>query len=143
MGEYIDSDQELSRLSSGALIKEKFNNKAWQISGTYVLTGENASYKGVTPRQAFDLQQGTWGAFEVAGRYENLDVDDDVFDRGFASIGTQVSQASAWGLGLNWYLSKNIRTTLDFDHTDFRGGGSNGADRKSENVVLTRFQLSY
>lgn len=143
IGEYISSEQQLARLSGTTLLKEKFNNTAWQISSTYVLTGENASYKGVTPRRPFDPKEGGWGAWEVAARYGVLDIDDDAFSLNFASPSSQVSKANAWGLGLNWYLNKNVRTSLDFERTIFDGGAPFGEDRKPENVILTRFQLSY
>ena len=38
---------------------------------SYVLTGEDASYRGVTPRRSFERSTGGkgWGAFELIGRY--------------------------------------------------------------------------
>jgi len=44
-----------------------------------VLTGEEASYKGVKPKRPFDLKNGAWGAFELAARYSQLHVDGDAF----------------------------------------------------------------
>ena len=107
------------------------------------MTGELASYKGITPRTNFDLSQGTWGALEAVGRYGHLDIDDAIFDNGFSSLNTSVSEADAWGVGLNWYPHKNYRVSLDFEQTRFIGGSPAGTDRQTENVILSRFQVSY
>lgn len=141
IGEYVVSNQKVTRGST--MIRDRFTNKAWQLTGNYVLTGEAASYKGITPRTNFNLYKGTWGAFEVVGRYEHLNIDNSIFDNGFASLNSSVTQADAWGTGLNWYPHKNIRMSLDFEQTVFKGGASAGSDRKTENAVLSRFQLTY
>ncbi len=140
LAEYVQSTQNLVR---GSNIRESFTNKSWQISGNYVLTGELASYKGITPRNNFDLQKGTWGAFEVVGRYGVLDIDDKTFDTGFASLTSSVSKENAWGTGINWYPHKNVRVGVNYEHTTFERGAAAGADRPSENAVFTRLQLQY
>lgn len=139
LGEYVASTQDLVR---GAGIQETFTNKSWQLSSNYVLTGELASYRGITPRTNFDLEKGTWGAFEVTGRYGVLDIDDSVFDRGFASLTSSISKEEAWGAGLNWYPHKNVRLGVNYEHTDFERGAATG-NRPSENAIFTRLQLQY
>ena len=140
LGEYVSSTQELSR---GAGIHDDFTNQSWQISGNYVLTGELASYKGVVPRNNFDLEKGTWGAFEVVGRYGQLKLDDKIFDEGFASLNSSISEEEAWGLGLNWYPNRNLRLSLDYEQTHFTRGAGAGEDRPTENIIFTRLQLAY
>lgn len=139
LAEYVSSTQELVR---GAL-REKFFNDAWQVSGTYVLTGEDASFRGVKPRKPFDLSLRQWGAWEVAARYGELDLDNDFFTKGFASPNNSITRERAFGLGLNWYLNNNVRLMLNYERTDFDGGAIAGEDRKAENVILTRFQVQY
>jgi phosphate-selective porin len=46
-------------------------------------------------------------------------------------------------VGLNWYLNRNIRAALNFNHTDFKGGASGSVTRQDENVFLTRMQLAF
>lgn len=142
LGEYVQSNQKVVRTSGASIIRETFENTAWQVSGNYVLTGEAATYKGVVPRNNFDLAKGTWGAFDVVARYGHLSIDNSIFDSGFASLSSSVSGADAWGVGTNWYLSKNYRISLGFEQTKFDGGAT-GGDRRTEDVVLTRFQVSY
>lgn len=145
LGEYVDSEETLEYKSGSDIIKDRLNNTAWQLSGSYVLTGENASYWGVTPRNNFDLSHGTWGAFELAGRYGELTIDHNAFDDGFANLNTSISKESAWAIGLNWYLNTNVKVVFDFEQTKFRRGAVNGPstdDRKTENLFTTRCQLS-
>lgn len=140
LGEYVRSEVKYTR---GSNIRESFNNDAWQLSGNYILTGELASFKGITPRNSFDLQKGTWGAFEVVGRYGQLKLDDSIFDRGFASATTNVSKEEAWAAGLNWYPHKNVRLSVDYEQTHFKQGAAATENRPTENIVFTRLQLSY
>ncbi len=143
LGEYAISNQKLVRVSGGSTIRDTFTNKAWQISGNYVLTGEVASFKGITPRNVFDLEKKTWGAFEVVGRLGQLKLDNNIFDSSFANLNTAINKEDAWGLGLNWYPHKNVRLSLDFEQTRFDRGAANNEDRLKENVFLTRVQLAY
>ncbi len=143
LGEYISSEQAVTRVQSNRTFSEDFTNTAWQVVGTYVLTGENASYRGITPLKPFNLAEGNWGALELVGRYEHLKIDDEAFKNGFASLTTAISTADAWGLGLNWWLNKNVKVALGFEQTKFENGNVSREDRKPENAVLTRFQVSY
>lgn len=143
--EYVTAEQEVLR---GA-VSDKFENTAWEITGSYVLTGEDATYKGVTPLKPFDPATGGWGAWEFAGRYHVLDMDDTIFtnypSNTFANPNSAVSKAESWGIGTNWYLNRNVKLQLDYEHTDFTGGAPLDGliDRPSEDVVFTRFQINY
>ena len=54
-------------------------NTAWEISGGWVLTGEDASSNGVMPLHPFDPHNGQWGALQVVGRYAELNMDNAAF----------------------------------------------------------------
>jgi phosphate-selective porin OprO and OprP len=144
LGEYAISDQQVSK---GAA-KADLQNTAWEISGGWVLTGENASFTGVTPLHPFDPHNGQWGALQVVARYEELNIDDNAFPV-FANPATSASGAQAWSAGLNWFLNKNIRVNASFSHTTFTGGGGAGTTapaivtRQPENVFFTRLQLAF
>lgn len=146
LGEYVSSDQTAIRTSGGSIVRLQSENEAWQILVSYVLTGENASFKGVVPRNNFNPKEGTWGAFELVGRHNRLDVDDLLFLNGFSNPASSVTGAEAWGLGMNWYLNKSIKLVLDYEHTAFEGGAWDGAavtDRPDENAIFTRLQVTY
>ena len=146
LGEYTVTDQ---RISNGKNVTS-VNNNAWEISGSWLLTGEDASYTAITPQHNFDPRVNHWGAFQVVSRYAELNVDDNVFTSGLASSKTSADGAQAWAVGLNWYLNKNIRADLSFSHTTFNGytGGTPTAGNyvvsaQSESTLFTRIQLAF
>lgn len=144
--EYVVSTVNVRASTTGRLTE--LQNKAWQVSAGYVLTGENSSYAGVVPATNFDLNKGTWGAFEVAARYANLKIDDQAFPT-YASAAASADEATSFGLGLNWYLSKAVRFTFDYYQTKFdRAPGApatptNAVLRQDEKALITRFQVSF
>jgi phosphate-selective porin OprO and OprP len=149
LGEYAISDQGVRNTATKA--EADLHNTAWEISGGWILTGENASFNGVTPLHPFSPHNGEWGAFQVIARYAELDIDNAAFTgNAFANSATSASAAQAWSAGLNWYLNKNIRLDASFSHTTFTGGGLNTATtapgvvtRQPENVFFTRIQLAF
>jgi phosphate-selective porin OprO and OprP len=116
---------------------------AWQFRAEYVLTGENASFKGVVPAKPFDPFAGEWGwgAAELVARYGQLEIDPDTFSNGFADPNRSARRADEFAVGLNWFLNRNIMFAFDYAHTAFDGGAAGGGDRKSEDVILSRVQL--
>lgn len=135
--EYVKSYQRVQRDKTHATL----DNDAWQVAASYVLTGENASYRSVSPAQPFDLEKGTWGAFEIAARYGELNIDKKAFPF-FADPTRAARVAESWGLGLNWYLNRNVKFQLNYEQTDFTGGSSKG-ERPKERAILSRFQVSF
>ncbi|MDD5139942.1 MAG: porin [Verrucomicrobiales bacterium] len=146
LGEYAISDQGVLNTGTGA--QAHLQNTAWEISGGWILTGENASFNGITPLHPFDPRKGQWGALQVVARYAELNIDDDAFPV-FSNPATSASAAQAWSAGLNWYLNKNIRMNASYSHTTFTGGGGAGATapafttRQPESVFFTRLQLAF
>jgi len=146
IGEYAISDQGVRNTTTKA--DANLHNTAWEISGGWILTGENASFSGVTPLHPFNPHNGDWGALQLVARYAELDIDNAAF-KGYANSVTSASAAQAWSAGLNWYLNKNIRLNASFSHTTFTGGGGAGTvspaivTRQPENVFFTRFQLAF
>lgn len=149
LAEYVISDQRVTRTLGTSRITRRLENTAWQIAGSWVLTGEDAAYKGgVVPRRPFNPLQGGWGAWQLVARYAELNVDNDAFPL-FANPASSAKSAASWSVGLNWWLNRNVRLMSSFSHTDFRGGGGAGANapaavtRNDENLVFTRLQLAF
>ncbi len=138
LAEYIVSAQEVMRATNS----DTLHNQGWQVAGSYVLTGEAASYKSVVPRQVFDPVAGTWGAFEVVGRVSQLDVDEKAFPT-YADPARYARSATAWGAGLNWYWNRNVKWMFDYEHTTFAGGETDNRDRDAEDAILIRAQLTF
>lgn len=119
---------------------------AWQTQFSWVVTGENNGYRGVTPAKNFDpwkFWDGYWGAVEVAGRYAQLEVDKAAYTLGFANRNNAAREAKAWGIGVNWYLAKSVRIMLDYYSTEFTGGAPNGGNRDDEELLNSRVQFVF
>ncbi|HZR16623.1 MAG TPA: porin [Verrucomicrobiae bacterium] len=146
LGEYIVSYEDVRK----GTLNKRLANSAWQVTASYVLTGEKASFTGVGPEHPFDPGHGQWGAFELAARVGQLDMDNDAF-RNFGSAATpnlladptkSASQAFNWGIGLNWYLNRGVKLMLDYDQTHFEGGATRG-DRPTEHALFSRIQVAF
>lgn len=120
------------------------NNDAWQIATTYLLTGEDSSFKSIKPKNDFDLDKGGWGAWELALRYSEMNIDSDTFTdasgklalqtsadalasatlltHSFADPTLSASKAKTWTAGVNWYLNSNAKIVLNYEQTSFDGG---------------------
>ncbi|MCE0497317.1 MAG: hypothetical protein LV481_05145 [Methylacidiphilales bacterium] len=128
-------------------------NDAWQVVGSYVLTGENADYdNGVQPRHNFSLHDGTWGAFQLVARYGEMTLDNNYFtSTGTSTTGVGaafVTQAPRTitdiGFGLNWYLNSNVKAQFQYDYDGYTGGiwpvNPQNAD---PNSFLTQLQIAF
>lgn len=153
--EYARINQEVSLLNGatgdnntvlGVLngTNKKLSHDAWQIAASYLLTGEDASFKGVKPKRDFDLDKGGWGAWELVARYSEIDLDEDTFknrngvyaaentttggiiNNAYADASKSAKSAKSWTAGVNWYLNSNARIALNYSHTSFDGGAISG-----------------
>lgn len=171
LAEYVSSEIELRRVNTkgaGAapvppvLPVRELRNEGWNVSAGYVLTGEDASYKGVTPKTVFNPSAGTWGAFEVVARVAQVDIDDEAFTgttttgSGAATkYGTRLADRNAsaskittYGVGVNWYPAKAVRVSLDYFQDDFGLDGTAKPAAHSvisgdEQTLIGRVQLSF
>lgn len=139
-GEYVISDQKIRRDGGGAT-SGRLQHSAWQVAASWFLTGEENSWSPVAPAHPFSFSRGGLGAWELAARIGQLDVDEKAFPL-YANPDTSAHGATSWAVGLNWYLNKNVKLSLDYERSDFKGGTS-PLLIKGENVIFTRAQLSF
>ena len=146
LGEYVEVSQDVTRVTpTSGTRSDTLDVSAWQVQLAWFLTGEEQTFRGYTPNTVFSLDNHTWGGWELVARYHELDIDDDAFAGGadsFANPATSASKASAWGVGVNWYLNQNYKWSLNYDVTNFEGGAANG-DRPDEKAVFTRFAVNF
>ncbi len=139
LGEYAVSDQAVSRSVSHATLQ----HHAWQVEGSYVLTGEDANFKGgVKPSEDFSFSGNGIGAWELAARVGATDVDHAAFSV-FSDPAVAARKAQSYGAGLNWYLNENLKLMADYDLTRFEGGATAGGDRPDEQALFTRAQFRF
>jgi len=143
LGEYAASTVNLRPSASGA--KAALQHEAWQVATGYVLTGEDASFANLAPRHPFNWADGSLGAWQVVARYSRLKLDDRTFPL-FAAPATNADGAAAVGVGVNWYLSGTVRSSLDYFQTHFTNpvpSSSVQILRQDEKALISRFQLSF
>jgi phosphate-selective porin OprO/OprP len=144
MGEYYLSDQEVGLAGKG---NAWIHNRAYQAQATLLFFGADASYDFVNVRTGVDPLKGQFGALEGAFRVGHLHVDPGAFPT-YSSTTGAVRGATEIAGGLNWYWSNNAKFVLDYDHTEFHGGGKTPPEvlaqhREAENVILLRAQVVY
>jgi phosphate-selective porin OprO/OprP len=165
------TNSNLTSLSRLANSKSRLNHDAWEVAASWLLTGEDASFKGVKPKQNFDFDKGGLGAWELVARYSRIDLDKNTFKNvsntalyagenggttsdAYADATKSARSAQTWTAGVNWYLNPNAKIVLNYEQTKFDGGaittgtaaaanGSNIADRPDEKAILGRFQVAF
>ena len=148
LAEYVESDQEVARqLSATKLRTGTVDNSSYQISLSYFLTGEKATYNSITPLTNFKLGSGGGlGAWQLVARFSELKIDTAAFTDGalsFADPTASPRNARATGVGVNWWLNANVKWVLDYEWTQFEGGAANNGNRPDERALTTRFALSF
>jgi phosphate-selective porin OprO/OprP len=133
--EYMRSAQPV-RLNA---VRDDVANQAWNVSGTYMVTGEPATYGIVRPKTPFDPPTHRWGALQLVARYSMLTVDTSAFGSGLAAA-TASREAKSFTLGANWHPNQSVKIYGTFERTTFSGGT---AVRPVENVILFRTQLGF
>ena len=136
LGEYIVSSQHVARGGTAADVA----NRAWNLTASFVMTLERATFDGVTPKHPVDFRHANFGAFEIVLRYSELRFDPTAFPL-FADPTTSVSSARELAGGINWYLMDYVKLMISYHRTTFEGGAGMG-DREPENAIMGRLQLA-
>ena len=134
--EYMRSAQQVTKGG----VETDVANHAWEVTGSFLVTGDRASYGIVRPKNNFDPANGHWGALQLLGRYTVLTVDQAAFTAGLAAAGAS-REAKSFTIAANWYPNPYIKIYATFERTVFDGDAS--GPRPAENVVLFRTQLGF
>ncbi len=145
-----------------------FGFDGWYAQATWVLTGENriynannAAFGNPVPRIPFSLSGGGWGAWEIAARYSDTNLNDDPgavgaslpVIGGFAQ-GLRGGDQRIETLGLNWYLNALLKFALNYQHVNVGRIGSipasmygpavsNAEVGQNLNIISLRSQIAF
>jgi phosphate-selective porin OprO/OprP len=109
----------------------------WYVEGGWMLTGEprlynasTAAFDGPSIAHPFSLRDHGWGAWELALRYSDADLNFAGGAPGTAPAADAIrgGQSRIWSFGLNWYPNQVFRVMFDVDHVEI--------DRLSPNATL-------
>jgi phosphate-selective porin OprO/OprP len=107
------------------------------LSGSWLLTGESRPYdrrtgvfSAVVPRAPFSIRTGRPGAWEWKVRWSLTDLDDDRVRGGRMGI---------LSTGLNWYLDRQWRVTVEYLYTRADGPAGDGRLHTVQSRVQLRF----
>ena len=127
----IQSEYIFTNVDAPDLDDPSFNG--FYVYGSYFLTDDKRGYKassstpgGVKPKNPFYVENGT-GAWEVAARYSQLDLDDDLIEGGTLKDIT---------VGINWYLNNYSRFMWNYIYAD-------RDDIGTANIFQMRYQFSF
>ncbi len=118
--------------SSSSAQFDLYNYYAYYGSFSWFITGEHrnyssskASYDRITPKK--NLGKGGAGAWELALRFSNIDLNDQDLNGGAMTDFT---------VGLNWYLNPATRFMFNYIYSDvFETGNAN--------IAMVRFQIAF
>jgi len=143
IAEYASVEQDV-KIGTTAAGTKTFKNEAWQLAGSWLLTGEDASFKGVKPYSPFSTNGG-WGAWELVARYQENNIDKAAVDTVFIDPAkANAGSAKTWGAGVNWYLNQSSKFAFNLEETRFSGGiGAGSLTGKKETFAVARYQLVF
>ncbi|MEO8483659.1 MAG: porin [Acidobacteriota bacterium] len=133
--EYARTTQEIAK--SGA--RSNITNDGWDVSGTWILTGEAASSGVIRPKRPFDPSADHWGAIQIVARFSQLQIDQAAFDAGLAAPGASRT-ARQFTIGADWYPVQFVKYYVAYERTSFDGGAGT---RPAENSIIFRTQLAF
>ncbi|MEN8210596.1 MAG: porin [Thermodesulfobacteriota bacterium] len=116
----------------------------WYVMASYFLTNDQRPYNLDDAEFGGIVPTGKWGAWEVAARYSNLDLNDstvygnDVDDNG--------GSADAFTLALNWYINNNFMIKANYINVDYDESANMGGDLAGDDdldIFGVRFQYLF
>jgi phosphate-selective porin OprO/OprP len=146
--------------SFGSLQTVDPNYDGWYVDASWYLTGETRTYEADTgefgrPKVKnpvlWGKGQGGWGAWQIAGRYDVINLSDqNSVLVGFAgNTGSAIVPCSfcgdqeTWLIGVNWWLNDYTRMVLNVTQSQISGGnngfakGSNTGFNRNDGAEIT------
>jgi len=143
----------LDRRNTGVAQPSDPDFSGFYVQGVWVLTGEPRAYNPAEgrfdapkPNYNFNPAAGTWGTWEVAARYSDLDLNYHDPGLGKASLVDTIrgGEQKITTLGVNWYLNPDIRFMLDYLHVDVSRFNATGVQvGQSYNAIALRSQFTF
>lgn len=108
----------------------------WYVDASWYITGEMRNYEadeGVFGRTKVKNPvyggSGGWGAWQIAGRYDTLDLSDKAAAIAAGGVETcgDCGEQKTWLIGVNWWLTDYTALKLQVSQSEIEGGDNDGA----------------
>jgi phosphate-selective porin OprO and OprP len=114
----------------------------------YLLTGETRSQVGIVkPSNPFSIRPGQFGlgAWEIFGRYNYLDIGNQIFTNGIASNDGSANRLWMTDVGITWHMTQYVKTFFDWNHVEYNNpvtiNTQNHKTAPTNNTLWWRLQL--
>jgi len=138
------------RITPPAAQKPDLGFNGWYVEGSWIITGEskswntaNAAFTAPKPDHNFSLDGSGWGAWEVAARYSDLDLNDRTGTIGLATPygGVRGGEQKIFTFGLNWYPNSVLKFAFDYQHMNIdRLNGSSPYQQVGQDIDAISFR---
>ncbi len=110
-GEFIQSEEERKGLGAGGKDLDDVTGRGWYVAASYLVTGEEKVHGKAPKVKPANPRTGDFGALELAARYAQLEFSSDSPLPAPLPAGNKLD---ALTLGVNWYLSPNVRLMFNW-----------------------------
>ena len=124
-GLYLQSEYEhfeIERRNVAATVTNP-SFEGYYVEGSWILTGERRrfapgsfTFDAPAPDHPFSLASGTWGAWELAARYSDIDLNyhEGALGTAQAADGVRGGDQQIVSAGVNWYPNTFVKFMLDY-----------------------------
>ena len=148
-------------VSSAAVIDHP-SFHGWTIGGSWIITGETkvytpsginetqGSFNSPLPSRPFSLAGDSWGAWELAVRYSDTDLNWKATQvavtntTGTSNLaGIEGGEERVVDLGLNWYFNRNVKLQLDDMVVSVKKGIATNLSRDSQDLNVVALRMAF
>jgi phosphate-selective porin OprO/OprP len=135
----------------GGVVTDHPTFDGWYAEASWILTGEAKSYSpsainnevggfnAPAPSAPFSLSGGSWGAWELAVRYSNTDLN---WHTNVAN-GVFGGEERVVAIALNWYLNRNVRVMLDDNIVNVKKGTLAIPNRDGQDINIVGLRVQF
>jgi phosphate-selective porin OprO/OprP len=150
-GEYAEFMVDRAPSLGSAVVVDHPNFAGWYIEGSWILTGESKAYSAgainnevggfnaPVPSRPFSFSGDSWGAWEIALRYSDTDLN---WHTGVAN-GVFGGDERVFAVALNWYLNRNVRVMLDDNIVTVKKGTLAIPNRDGQDVNIVGLRVQF
>jgi phosphate-selective porin OprO/OprP len=134
------SEMEIDSILGPGGVKSGLGTRAAYVDVLYMITGESYPYsRRIIPKRNFNPSEGGWGAWQLAARWDLMQVDgNDVLKLG----GVGATHVNAMVLGVNWYMNPLFKFQFNYERDFFNRPAAN-TGRDADDIFMFRLAMEF